>query len=40
MEEYYRFKFIINSSLVLGYIEQHNKLPYDMIRYIIAFING
>jgi len=40
MEEYYRFKFIINASMVIAYIEQKNKLPYDMIKYIITFING
>lgn len=39
MEEYYRFKFIINASMVIGYIEQKNKLPYDMIKYIVTFIN-
>ena len=40
MEEYCRFKFIINASMVIAYIEQMNKLPYDMIKYIITFING
>lgn len=40
MEEYYRFKWIINASMLIGYIEKKNTLPYDMIKYVVSFING
>jgi hypothetical protein len=40
MEEYYRFKFIINASIVIAHIERKNMLPYEMIKSIVAFING
>ncbi len=39
VDEYIKYKTVINASLLFGHMERKNKVPTEMIRHIASFIS-